>query len=78
MISLRKFLTFVCLAAVMLAALTPVSAVLFWAILVPLLLFVGIATVIWAEPQPKDSGVQTLAFFSAIPSRAPPRAASLI
>jgi hypothetical protein len=78
MISLRKFLTLVCLAAVLLAALTPVSASLFWAILAPLLVFFRVATIVWAQPQPEDGGVPTLASFSAIPSRAPPRAASLI
>jgi hypothetical protein len=76
MISLRKFLTFLCLAAVVLAALTPVSAGLFWAILVPLLLFFDAAIVLWAEPQPEDSGIPTLVSLYAIASRAPPRAAS--
>lgn len=78
MISLRKFLTFVCLVAVVLAAVTPVPAGLFWAILVPLLLFFDAAIVLWAEPQPEDGGIPTLVFSSAIASRAPPRAASLI
>ena len=75
--SLRKFFTFVCLAAVIIAALTPASASLFWAILVPLLGFFGVAIIVWAQPQPEDGGVPIHATFSSIPSRAPPRAASL-
>jgi uncharacterized membrane protein len=78
MISLRKFLAFLCLAAFVLAALTPVSAGLFWAILVPFLIFFGAAIVIWAEPQPEENRIPPLGSFSAIASRAPPRAASLI
>jgi hypothetical protein len=78
MISLRKFLTFLCLAAFLLAALTPASAGLFWAILVPLLIFFGAALVIWAKPQPEDGRLPPLGSFSAIASRAPPCAASLI
>lgn len=44
--------------AVFLAALTPVSAALFWAILVPLLLFVGTAIMVWAEPDRKKAEFQ--------------------
>ena len=78
MISLRKFLASVCIAAVVLAALNPVSTGLFWAILVPLLLFFSTAIVVWADPKPEEGGVPTLDPFSAVASRAPPRAASLI
>jgi hypothetical protein len=78
MISLRKLFALACLVAVLLAALTPVSAALFWAILVPLLLFVGTAIMVWAEPRPEESGIPTHASFLAITSRAPPSAASLI
>ena len=78
MISMRKFLTFACLAAVVLAAVTPVSAGLFWAILVPVLLFFDAASIVWAGPQPEDSGTPTFASFCVIASRAPPLSASLI
>ena len=78
MSSLRKLLTFVCLAAVVLAAVTPISAGLFWAILVPVLVSFDAAIVVWAEPQPDDSGTPIFASFSVIASRAPPRSASLI
>jgi hypothetical protein len=78
MISLRKLFALACVVAVLLAALTPDSAGLSWAILVPFLLFVGAAIVVWAERQPEESGISSHASLSAITSRAPPFATSLI
>jgi len=78
MISLRKLFALACLVAILLAALTPDSAGLSWAILVPFLLFVGAAIVVWAEHQPEESGIPTDLSLSAITSRAPPSPASLI
>jgi hypothetical protein len=78
MISLRKLLAFFCLVAVVLAALTPVSAALFWAIVVPLLFVVGAAAIVWAERQPQESAVPTLSCLPLIASRAPPIADLLV
>ena len=72
MISLRKLFACFCLVAVLLAAFTPVSASLFWAILVPLLFVVGAVSIAWSEPQPDESGVPTLACLPVVASRPPP------
>jgi hypothetical protein len=72
MISLRKLFACFCLVAVLLAALTPVSASLFWAILVPLLFVVGEVSIVWTERQPEESGIPTLAFLPVVASRPPP------
>lgn len=72
MISLRKLFAFVCLVAVLLAALTPVSAGLLWAILVPLLFVVGAVSIVWAERQPQEIGTPTLACLPIVASRPPP------
>ncbi len=78
MISFRKLCVFCCLVAVLLAALTPVSAGLFWAILVPLLFVVGAVSIAWAERQADESGIPTLAFLPVVASRPPPVADPLI
>jgi hypothetical protein len=72
MISARKLLASFCLVAVVVAALTPVSAVLFWAIVVPLLFVVGDAAIVWAERQPQKGAIPTLSCLPVIASRAPP------
>lgn len=72
MISVRRLLAFFCLAVVLLAALTPVSAALFWAILVPLLFVVGMAAALWTEREPNESSIPPLPCFPVIASRAPP------
>jgi hypothetical protein len=72
MISVRKLLAFFCLLAVLLTALTPVSSGLHWATLVPLLLVVGAAAIVWAERQLEESAVPTLSCLPVIASRAPP------
>jgi hypothetical protein len=77
MISLRKRFALFCLAAVVLAALTPVSASLFWAILVPLLFVVGAAASAWTERQPEESEIPTFSCLPVIGSRAPPFTAAL-
>jgi hypothetical protein len=78
MISLRKLFACFCLVAVLLAALTPVSAGLFWAILVPLLFVVGAVSIAWSERQPDESGIPTLACPPVVASRPPPVADPLI
>lgn len=78
MISLRKVFACFCLVAVLLAAFTPVSASLLWAILVPLLFVIGTVPVAWSEPQPDESGIPILACVPVVASRPPPVACSLI
>jgi hypothetical protein len=78
MISARKLLAFFCLVAVVVAALTPVSAALFWAVVVPLLFVVGSAAIVWAKRQPQESAIPTLSCLPVIASRAPPIADLLI
>jgi len=70
MISARKLIAFFCLVAVVLAAMTPVSAGQFWAILVPLLL-VGIVAIVWAERQSEQRQIPTLSCLPVTASRAP-------
>jgi len=72
MISLRKLFACFCLVAVLLAALTPVSAGLLWALLVPLLFVVGAVSVAWSEPRPDERGIPTLACLPVVASRPPP------
>jgi len=78
MISLRKLFACFCLVAVLLAALTPVSVGLFWAIFVPLLFVVGAVSIVWAERQPDESGIPALACLPVVASRPPPVADPLI
>jgi hypothetical protein len=72
MISARKLIAFFCLVAVLLAAMTPVSAGQFWAVLVPLLFVVAIVAIVWAERQSEQSQIPTLSCLPVTPSRAPP------
>ena len=72
MISMRKLIAFLCLAAVVLAAMTPVSAGLFYAVVVPLFFVVGIVVTVWAERQSEVSTIPTLLCLPVIASRAPP------
>jgi hypothetical protein len=72
MISARKLIAFFCLVAVLLAAMTPVSAGQFWAVLVPLFFVVGIVAIVWAERQSEQSQIPTLSCLPVTASRAPP------
>ena len=78
MISLRKLFVCVSLVAVLLAAFTPLSASLFWAILVPLLFVVGAVSIAWSEPQPNESVIPALACLPVVASRPPPVAYPLV
>jgi hypothetical protein len=72
MISLRKLLACFCVAAVVLAAMTPVSAGLFWALIVPLWFVVGTVAMVWAERQSEQSLIPTLLCLPVTAARAPP------
>jgi len=74
MMSARKLIAFFCLAAVLWAAMTPVSAGQFWAVLVPLFFVVGTVTIVWAERQSEQSQIPTLRCLPVTASRAPPAA----
>jgi hypothetical protein len=78
MISLRKLLAFLSFVALLLAAMTPVSAVLLWAALAPFLLIVGAAHIVWAERLPKRRAIPVLSCLQVIDSRPPPIAHPLI
>jgi hypothetical protein len=72
----RKFVAFVSLAAVLLAALTPASSItLFWAIVLPFLLFFGLLPAVLAECRPEEYAAPDFLCFPDISSRAPPAAA---
>ena len=73
MYSLRKLIAWVCLAAVILAAIMPLAPGLFWAFVVSLLLFSLLAAVP-TEREPESIFVLQAAFVSLLPSRAPPLA----
>jgi hypothetical protein len=68
----RKLFSSLCVVAVVLAALTPVSASLFWALLLPVLFIVGATALVWTERHSEASRVpvSSLSFVDA--SRAPP------
>ncbi len=72
MFSMNRLVAFVFLLAVLLAALTPVPVVLFFALLLPLLLFVT-AVVIAPFCRESECGkVPAYPFLSVVASRAPP------
>jgi hypothetical protein len=77
LMSMRKLLAFFCLVAVLAAAVTPVSAGLHWAVLIPLLFVFGTVAV-WTERQTEENGPPVLACSPVISSRAPPSADPLI
>ena len=76
--SIRRLIAFVSLMAILLAALSPASSTtLFWAIVVPLLLFFAILPVKQVECRSEESAVTDFLCFQEIPSRAPPATAPL-
>ena len=72
MISVRKLIAFFCLAAVLLAAMSPVSAGLFPAVLLPFLYIVGPVIIVWAKRQIEESRIPTSSYLPVTASRAPP------
>jgi hypothetical protein len=71
MFSLRKIVAFVCLAAVVLAAIAPSAPGLLWALVVPLLLF-ALLEAVSAERELETAAVPICHFVSRLSSRAPP------
>jgi len=71
MFSLRRIVAFVCLAAVVLAAIAPSAPGLLWALVVPLLLF-ALLEAVPAECEVESVVIPTSRFVSLLSSRAPP------
>ena len=72
MFSLHRLVALVCLAAVLLAALTPAPSGLFWAILLPLLLFVAAIIIAPIGRERECGNVPAYSFLTVVASRAPP------
>jgi len=72
MFSLHRLIAFACLVAVLLTALTLVPSGLFWAILLPLLLFVAAIIIAPIGRECECGNVATYPFLSVVASRAPP------
>jgi hypothetical protein len=68
-----RFVAAVCIAAVFLAAVTPVAASLFSAVLIPLPALFG-AVVCFDAPAPEVLSPEPFPTDAPLPSRAPPRA----
>ncbi len=74
MFSARRLIAFLCLAAVLLAAIAPTASGLFLAILVPLLLFVAAVVIVPIGREPEGGDGPAFLFLSVVTSRAPPNA----
>jgi hypothetical protein len=72
MISIRKVIGYVFVAAAVVAALTPVSVGLLWAIFVPLLVVIRTMTIGWSDRQPERNDVPLCIYVPVIASRPPP------
>jgi hypothetical protein len=72
MFSVHRLVAFVCLLAVLLTALTSFPSGLFWAILLPLLLFVAAIIIAPFGREPECGNVPAYPFLSVVASRAPP------
>jgi|CZKR01.1.fsa_nt_gi hypothetical protein len=74
MFSVRRLIAFLCVVAVILAAITPAAPGLLWAILVPLLLFVAAVVIAPISRESENSDAPAFPFLSVVTSRAPPTA----
>jgi uncharacterized protein (DUF58 family) len=74
MFSVRRLIAFLCVVAVILAAITPAAPGLLWAILVPLLFFVAAAAIAPISRESKNSDAPPFPLISVVTSRAPPTA----
>jgi len=72
MFSTRRLIVFFCLVAVLLAAIAPSSPGVFWAVLVPLLLFVASVVITPISRKSEKNNAPAFPFFSVPTSRAPP------
>ena len=74
MFSLRKMIAFLCVVAVMMAAIALTAPGLFWAILTPLLFFVSDVVIAPIGLENQNSDGPASPFLSLVTSRAPPNA----
>jgi hypothetical protein len=74
MLHARRFVALLCLAVVLVAALTPGASGLFHAILVPVWFFIAAIVVLAARREITDSAPRPLPFLPVLASRAPPGA----
>ena len=68
----RRLVAFLCVVAVILAAIAPASPGLCWAIFVPLLFSVAVVFVAPVDRELENSSVPAFPFLSVLTSRAPP------
>lgn len=71
MFSSRKLIAFLCLSAILVAAIAPPAAGLLWAIVVPLLLF-GLLRIVAASRLEDRADLPAAFFVPLLASRAPP------
>lgn len=74
MFSVRRLIAFLCVGAVILAAISPAAPGLLWAVLVPLLLFVAVVAIAPISRESENCDAPAFPFLSAVTSRAPPTA----
>jgi len=74
MFSARRLVAFLCIVAVILAAATPITTGLLWAILVSLVFFDAAVVVAQSSRECENSDASTFSFLSAVTPRAPPYA----
>jgi hypothetical protein len=72
-VTLRNSLALLCLAALLLTALTPIAPILFWAILIPFLIAITL-TVVFVQRTVGRQNPPQLYLTTLLPSRAPPAA----
>jgi hypothetical protein len=72
MIHVRKVIGYLFVATVIVAALTPVSVGLLWAIFVPLLVVIGTMTIGWSDREPEQNDISSSVYLPLIASRPPP------
>jgi hypothetical protein len=72
MFSVRRLIAFVCVVAVLLAAMSPVAPGLHWAILVPLLCCIAVVVLVPLNRESNDILTPAFPVLSALVPRAPP------
>lgn len=74
MFSARKLLAFVCVVAVLLAAMSPVAPGLYWAILVPVLFCIAVVVLAAKGHEFDDLATPVFPVLLVLVPRAPPNA----
>jgi len=76
--SIRKFVAFLCVVALLSAAMAPSAAGPLWAVLIPILLFVSLVAAVFYDCLPDERKTPVSPLLAVSGSRAPPCLASLI